>query len=81
MPLEKRMNALHVDLKVCEGCGALWLRAGALDGVYCRACRAMLGQFPAARGRRAPLGPRRRRMGLHAVNDTRTATAVTGGAR
>ena len=49
------MNYLHMELKVCEGCGALWLRAGVLSmGVYCRRCAAELAQFPAARGRRSP---------------------------
>jgi len=55
------MNDLRMQLKVCEGCGALWLRTNVLDGVYCRSCRSRLAQFPAARGRRTPMGPRRRR--------------------
>jgi len=40
------MNHLRVDLKICEGCGALWLRAQRLDGVYCRACSSRLAEFP-----------------------------------
>src|ERR1700722_4116360 len=46
-PLEKTMNNLRVDLKVCEGCGALWLRTETTEGVYCRRCAARLSQFPA----------------------------------
>ena len=76
------MNDLYMDLKVCEGCGALWLRAGVLSGVYCRGCRATLAEFPVARGRRAPLGPRRRRNGLYAVShDQNNVAAIAGGAR
>jgi hypothetical protein len=45
------MNTLQVDLKVCEGCGALWLRT--MPGrVYCRRCAPLLADFPAARGLR-----------------------------
>jgi hypothetical protein len=40
------MKYLRVDLKICEGCGALWLRAGPIDGVYCRGCIARLADFP-----------------------------------
>lgn len=43
------MNDLRMDLKVCEGCGALWLRAGTTEGVYCRGCAKRLAQFPAPR--------------------------------
>ena len=53
------MNDLRMELKVCEGCGALWLRTGIADGTYCRTCRGRLGQLPAARGRHKLLGPRR----------------------
>jgi len=35
-----------VELKVCEGCGALWLRRGIGDGVYCSACSNRLATFP-----------------------------------
>ena len=53
MPLEKRqMNDLHVELKVCEGCGALWLRTGVANGVYCRTCVGRIAEFPRPRGRR-----------------------------
>ncbi len=46
------MNYLRMDLKVCEGCGALWLRAGIGAGVYCKECVAVLVNFPEPRGRR-----------------------------
>lgn len=45
------MTDLRLDLKVCEGCGALWLRA-TMGDVYCRRCRPMFGAMRPARGRR-----------------------------
>jgi hypothetical protein len=39
------MKDFRVELKVCEACGALWLRA--IDhGVYCRGCALRLSDFP-----------------------------------
>ena len=46
------MKYLPVEVKICEGCGALWLRSGAGDGVYCMHCSARLASFPAACGKR-----------------------------
>jgi hypothetical protein len=42
------MKDFRVDLKVCEACGALWLRATG-HGVYCRGCSLWLSEFPAPR--------------------------------
>lgn len=42
------MKDFRVDLKVCEGCGALWIRV-ADQGSYCRGCAAWLSEFPAPR--------------------------------
>ncbi len=69
------MNYLRMDLKVCEGCGALWLRMGGTDGVYCRGCVKKLADFPAPRGRHA--GGRRRR----ACSSNQSKTVVMGGVR
>jgi hypothetical protein len=56
------MKDVRVEVKVCEGCGALYLRAaGPLmerRGVYCRGCEQRLAEFPAAR-RRGLRAPRR----------------------
>lgn len=41
------MNNLSLELKVCEGCGVLWLRH-VIDGVYCRICSRQLSSFPPA---------------------------------
>lgn len=46
------MKYLRLDLKVCEGCGALWLRSEMVTGVYCRSCAEKLAEFPAPRRRR-----------------------------
>ncbi|MBB5057224.1 ribosomal protein S27E [Granulicella aggregans] len=40
------MNDSRLYLKICEGCGVLWLRTGAADGVYCRGCATTLAEFP-----------------------------------
>lgn len=47
------MKCFSVELKVCEACGALWLRAAGTGFVYCRGCANRLCGFPAPRtGRR-----------------------------
>ena len=47
------MNRFRVELKICEGCGALWTRT-VTDGVYCRGCVAWLSDCPPARLLRKP---------------------------
>ncbi len=44
------MKHICMQLKVCEACGALWLRAFD-QGVYCGSCATALADFPAPRGR------------------------------
>lgn len=73
------MNDLQIDLKVCEGCGALWLRRTLSGEVYCRGCKQKLADFPAPRGRRAP--QRRTRVRCADVDHQRTFRLVQGGAR
>lgn len=52
------MSDFKCELKVCEACGALWLRANQ-HGVYCRGCESRLSEFPAPRsGRRCRSGSR-----------------------
>jgi hypothetical protein len=72
LPGDEAMKDCRMELKVCEGCGALWLR-NAGRGVYCRGCALWLSEFPAPRGRRAA---RRKR-----VAGMATAVMVAGGAR
>ena len=52
------MNYLHVELKVCEGCGVLWLRMGKENGAYCTTCVVRLAEFPPAKGKHAGGRPR-----------------------
>ena len=60
--MEARLKGVRMELKVCEGCGALWLRSlesasgggvrtRAEAGVYCRHCAAVFADFPNPRGR------------------------------
>jgi hypothetical protein len=46
------MKYLRVEVKICEGCGALWLRTGVEDGVYCSGCVVRMAGFPLAAGKR-----------------------------
>jgi hypothetical protein len=60
------MKYLRVEVKICEGCGALWLRNVVSDGVYCNECIVRLAAFPPATGKRPggrpPTGRPRRRL-------------------
>src|SRR5271154_3817459 len=71
------VNDLRIDLKVCEGCGVLWLRRVMVEGVYCRGCAGRLAEFPAPRAKHA--GGRQRRR-VRAVGCT-SSVGVAGGAR
>jgi hypothetical protein len=73
------MSHLRMELKVCEGCGALWIRSGMADGVYCRGCTSKLADFPAAQGIRARL--RQTRVRCADVDNRRTFRLLAGGAR
>jgi hypothetical protein len=64
------MKDFCVDLKVCEGCGALWLRSQS-NGVYCRGCAQQIAEYPAVRKSR---GGRKRKTATRLV-------VCTGGAR
>jgi hypothetical protein len=83
------MKYLRMDLKVCEGCGTLWLRTITSNGVYCRSCATRLSEFPAPRGRsRAGRKPRDgRKPGLARINHCNPTTrcnqteSLAGGAR
>jgi hypothetical protein len=45
------MKQMKVQLKVCEGCGALWVRT-LVCGVYCRRCAVLLSDFPNPKSRK-----------------------------
>ena len=59
------MKYLHLELKVCEGCGMLWLRRKQLEdqsrqtaGIHCAGCETRLAQFPSSAGKRGGGRPR-----------------------
>jgi hypothetical protein len=54
------MNYLHMELKICEACGMLWLRRKQLDGNYCVRCTFRLSSFPARPEKRGGGRPRTR---------------------
>ena len=75
------MKHLTMDLKVCEGCGGLWIRHGREAGVYCRHCVAILADFPAPRAKRAT-GRRKKPPARAVLDPKRVATEQrAGGAR
>ncbi len=43
------MEYLRLDLKVCEGCGGLWVRTGVASGIYCRHCNPRMADLPKRR--------------------------------
>lgn len=55
------MTYSSVTLKVCEGCGTLWLRGDANATVYCARCAERLKQFPDPKTRRRPGRPLKHR--------------------
>ena len=55
------MRTRCVELKVCEGCGTLWIRAREA-GVYCRGCALWLSEFPAVFQGRRGRKPKSRRV-------------------
>lgn len=59
------MKELHVELKVCEGCGGLWLRSRELEtarrGAYCNSCVRWLAEFPAPKQTRSRNEAQRKR--------------------
>ena len=60
---------LFLHLKICEGCGCLWLRSNLESGVYCAACFDRLKQFPAVHGRKGRGRPRKTSLPtVHAVD-------------
>jgi hypothetical protein len=52
------MQDFRVELKVCEGCGGLWLRNK--SGAYCNSCVRWLSEFPAPKRTKSDAQPIRR---------------------
>lgn len=77
------MKDFRVELKVCEGCGTLWLRPLS-NGIYCGGCAAWLSEFPAPRAskRRGLKSTSKRGNGARGTEHRAERTAVcAGGAR
>jgi hypothetical protein len=53
------MTYLQVFLKVCEGCGVLWLRAQNSIEIYCPACAQRMRSLPPGRPSRRHLRRKR----------------------
>jgi hypothetical protein len=83
------MNYLHLELKVCEGCGMLWIRRIELDSNYCAGCTSRLVNFPVPVGRHGggrprtegPRAPRRRTRTSTRRNRGCSAASPKAGAR
>ena len=79
----------HMQLKVCEGCGGLWVRPLVLRGVYCERCYGRLKAFPKVSDlRRVTPGLRKANPDLFKARPQHRLTlcklhavAVAGGAR
>lgn len=59
MNFENGIDGVKLDLKYCERCGGLWLRAANTEGIHCGACSAHFSALP-KRGE-AKSRPRRRK--------------------
>ncbi len=68
------MSQSCLHLKICEGCGRLWLRDHAVSDVYCRQCSIHFADFPAPRSRRPKGRPRKEKLFV-------TMLALEGGVR
>jgi hypothetical protein len=65
---------LRVHLKICEGCGCLWIRPQGLSNVYCAGCARKLRDYPVPESRKRRGRPPR-------MTAQRPGWAVAGGAQ
>lgn len=93
--LEKTMNDLRMELKVCEGCGALWLRAGcsgageslrapantSADAVRAVYCRSCVRVLASFPAPRGPKKASRTRVRVRRPMTVMPVAAMQGGAR
>jgi len=78
------MKEFRVELKVCEGCGGLWLRARGMQtencGAYCNSCVRWLSEFPSPkRGQARNEAQRKRRQRNRAAKTGATVELVSVG--
>jgi len=45
----QKREEIRVELKYCERCGGLWLRARGSEGVHCASCRSRLAAVSGAK--------------------------------
>ncbi len=48
----QKLEILRVELKYCEACGALWLRAPGSTVPYCQKCEPLMSEMAGGRGGR-----------------------------
>ena len=76
------MKEFRVELKVCEGCGGLWLRAREVGtekcGAYCSSCVRWLAEFPAPKRGNARGEAQRRRRQRNRVAKTSAVVELVG---
>jgi hypothetical protein len=74
------MKEFRVELKVCEGCGGLWLRAREhkSSGAYCNSCVRWLAEFPAPKRGNARGEAQRRRRQRNRVAKTSAVVELVG---
>ena len=74
------MRFEQVSLKVCEGCGTLWIRRQAGAGVYCAPCAMILRDFPDPHTRLRPGRPKKQAgVAAHARQVPAGAAYAAGG--
>ena len=73
------MTYQRVMLKVCEGCGTLWIRKQAASGVYCAPCTAVFEHFPDPKTRRRPGRPKKGAAADYPDLQTMPALSMAGG--
>jgi len=74
------MKEFRVELKVCEGCGGLWLRAREVGAsAYCASCMQWLAEFPAPKRGSARTEAQRRRRQRNRAAKTGAVVEMVGG--
>lgn len=49
------LEIIRLELKYCERCGGLWMRARGSGDVYCPSCAVEMSDLPTRRRRKPPL--------------------------
>ena len=54
--MSKEFEGIHMELKYCEACGALWLRPRNSQAPYCRRCEKVMAELSRPNGMNAAEG-------------------------